>query len=100
MAAVRHQLTRKGLKLGGIRVHAVRSIALTVVLLLGTALPDRTTAAAPFLSGRVTMVAWPAPIGHRQPRVVDIPTSNSASPSQLDMLDKALDRKLTICRGC
>jgi hypothetical protein len=40
-----------------------------------------------------------APIGHRQPRVGDVPSEDSAS--KLDAEDAALDRKIkSICRGC
>jgi hypothetical protein len=44
---------------------------------------------------------WQAPIGHRQPDVTDI-SKVQPVPSDLELqaLDKALDRKLTICRGC
>jgi|GEM_PF-1932933 len=45
---------------------------------------------------------WPAPTGHRQPRVDQVPadTSNSASDA-VKREDADLDRKLkSICRGC
>ena len=44
-----------------------------------------------------------APIGHRQPRVSDVPSENSKSgnPARIDPEDAALDRKIkSICRGC
>jgi len=44
-------------------------------------------------------VAWPAPVGHFQPRARDIPLSVSSSPEQ-DARDRLLDEKLRICRGC
>jgi hypothetical protein len=43
---------------------------------------------------------WSAPIGHRQPSVRDLP---SETPSELERIgdqDRAVDRKLIICRGC
>lgn len=45
---------------------------------------------------------WPAPVGHRQPRVADIPQSSdlSAWEREQQQLDAELDRKLIICRGC
>jgi hypothetical protein len=44
---------------------------------------------------------WPAPVGHRQPRVADIPTSASPSWQTLDQEDVNVDRKIrNICRGC
>lgn len=44
-----------------------------------------------------------APVGHRQPRVSDVPSENSKSgnPAQIDAEEAALDRKIrSICRGC
>ncbi|WFU39109.1 hypothetical protein QA640_32685 [Bradyrhizobium sp. CB82] len=45
---------------------------------------------------------WRAPIGHRQPRRADIQIDDSISEweRQQDRLNKELDRKLIICRGC
>ncbi|QOZ68018.1 hypothetical protein WN72_18140 [Bradyrhizobium arachidis] len=42
------------------------------------------------------------PIGHRQPRLRDIPPSAgpSAAEAELRRLDTEVDRKLIICRGC
>lgn len=44
---------------------------------------------------------WQAPIGHRQPEVADI-SKVKPLPSDLELqaLDQAIDRKLTICHGC
>jgi hypothetical protein len=40
-----------------------------------------------------------APVGHRQPRAADVPSS-TGSPAD-SAADKALDRKIkSICRGC
>lgn len=43
-----------------------------------------------------------APIGHRQPRQIDVPLVAAMSPidSELRRLDAEVDRKLIICRGC
>jgi hypothetical protein len=51
---------------------------------------------------RTISVAWPAPVGHFQPRAPDIPigTPLSATPEEQETLDRALDDKLKICRGC
>jgi hypothetical protein len=45
---------------------------------------------------------WRAPIGHRQPRRADIELNEtmSAWERQQDRVNKELDRKLLICRGC
>ena len=46
--------------------------------------------------------AWPAPLGHFQPRASDIPTGIPLSPSRAEQesLDRDIDEKLKICRGC
>jgi hypothetical protein len=41
-----------------------------------------------------------APIGHRQPTAQDVPRDESKTIDAVDKLDKELDRKLGICRGC
>jgi hypothetical protein len=44
---------------------------------------------------------WSAPVGHRQPRAADVPTSMSASRYVLDQEDANVDRKIRgVCRGC
>jgi NAD(P)-dependent dehydrogenase (short-subunit alcohol dehydrogenase family) len=45
-------------------------------------------------------VPWQAPIGHRQPGTADILGNFTPARPQLQALNKAIDRKLTICRGC
>jgi hypothetical protein len=46
---------------------------------------------------------WPAPVGHRQPRVDQVPSEKDLSNpnSAANREDAALDRKIkSICRGC
>jgi hypothetical protein len=46
---------------------------------------------------------WPAPVGHRQPRLDQIPPGkdNSTAAQQEKREDAELDRKIkSICRGC
>ena len=45
---------------------------------------------------------WLAPVGHRQPRLAEVPRSEAVSTweRQQRQLDQELDRKLIICRGC
>ena len=46
---------------------------------------------------------WPAPVGHRQPRVDQVPSENDLNnPNDaIAREDAALERKLkSICRGC
>jgi len=49
-------------------------------------------------SQSVIAVAWPAPVGHFQPRASDIPLSPALADREVR--DLALDEKLKICRGC
>jgi hypothetical protein len=41
-----------------------------------------------------------APVGHRQPLVRDVPLESSNDLEHIGAEDAAVDRKLTICRGC
>jgi hypothetical protein len=41
-----------------------------------------------------------APIGHRQPRRRDAPLEAISELDRISAEDSAIDRKLTICRGC
>jgi hypothetical protein len=45
-------------------------------------------------------VPWQAPIGHRQPGAADLPGYFTPERAELQALDKAIDRKLAICRAC
>jgi hypothetical protein len=50
----------------------------------------------------IRRLPWQAPVGHRQPRVIDVPR-NAGLPSfeaEQRRLDAELDKKLVICRGC
>jgi hypothetical protein len=50
----------------------------------------------------VAAMPWPAPVGHRQPRMNDLLSGMriSGHGSEDDWLDQELDGKLRICRGC
>jgi len=41
-----------------------------------------------------------APVGHRQPGARDVPAQSPGEFERLTAEDAAVDRKLTICRGC
>jgi len=43
-----------------------------------------------------------APVGHRQPRIGDVPAVTQLSPLDLELKreDERIDRKIIICRGC
>lgn len=54
-----------------------------------------------YASNETTTRPWSAPLGHRQPRAVDIPASISASQQIIDQEDANVDRKIKgVCRGC
>jgi hypothetical protein len=56
----------------------------------------------PSVAGEETTTRpWSAPVGHRQPRAAEVPTSTSVSPYVLDQEDANVDRKIGgVCRGC
>jgi hypothetical protein len=56
----------------------------------------------PSMAGEETTTRpWSAPVGHRQPRAADAPTSTSVSQYVLDQEDANVDRKISgICQGC
>ena len=70
--------------------------------LLGLAAILAAAIATPALaSGETATRPWSAPVGHRQPRAVDVPTSAAASQQTLDQEDADVDRKISnVCRGC
>jgi hypothetical protein len=70
----------------------------TAVLLLAVA----SMGAAPSPWPGLIKIAWPAPVGHFQPRAADIPADIPLSPSlqEQEALDRELDAKLKICRSC
>ena len=41
-----------------------------------------------------------APIGHRQPRARDLPSEDIGELEHISDQDRAIDRRLIICRGC
>jgi hypothetical protein len=66
--------------------------ALTAVLSVAIATPA-------LAAGETATKPWLAPVGHRQPRAVDVPPSLSLQ--SLDQEDIYVDRKISgICRGC
>jgi hypothetical protein len=58
------------------------------------------TAPAPLRLTQDTRPRDGAPIGHRQPQARDVPSQNPSDLERLTEEDAAVDRKLTICRGC
>jgi hypothetical protein len=58
------------------------------------------TAAAPLSLAQGARSVGEAPVGHRQPHARDVPTQSPGDLEHLTEEDAAVDRKLTICRGC
>ena len=74
-----------------------------VILLGGTAIAQTGGSKGSTSGGASSGTAWPAPVGHRQPRASDVPSeknlSNPNTPANKE--DAELDRKIkSICRGC
>jgi hypothetical protein len=54
-----------------------------------------------YASNETTTRPWSAPVGHRQPRAIDVPGTTSASTQIFDQEDANIDRKIKgVCRGC
>ena len=58
------------------------------------------TAPAPLRLTQNTRLSGGAPVGHRQPHARDVPSQDPGDLERLTEEDAAVDRKLTICRGC
>jgi hypothetical protein len=71
-------------------------------LSMAAAAPDALAREQAAGTGAIGATVWPAPVGHRQPRAADIPaaTTKHASDAEQERRDRALDRRLRICRGC
>jgi hypothetical protein len=71
-----------------------------------TLVPARSSAefsspsAGPLSVAQDTIIIHEAPIGHRQPRVSDVPPQGPSEIERLTPEDATIDRKLGICRGC
>ena len=61
---------------------------------------EHSTVPAPLRSEQDPRPDAGAPVGHRQPRARDLPAHNPDDLERLTEEDAAVDRKLTICRGC
>ena len=82
-----------------------KRVGMAAILSAAMALPSLTQAMAQgplaYASNETTTMPWSAPVGHRQPRLADIPASTSASQQIIDQEDVIVDRKIKgVCRGC
>jgi hypothetical protein len=79
-------------------------VAVSLLVLLGGGAVAQTGGTKGSTSGGATSGSTPsAPVGHRQPRVADVPNEkNLSDPNDpLSKENQALDKKIkSICRGC
>jgi hypothetical protein len=79
-------------------------VAVSLLVLLGGGAVAQTGGTKGSTSGGATSGSPPqAPVGHRQPRVSDVPSEkNLSDPNDpLSKENQALDKKIkSICRGC
>jgi hypothetical protein len=84
------------------------SYALVAVTLLWSAAaaqnnpaqPPRGSSGSAQSMGQPASSAREAPIGHRQPRAKDVPSSTEENLGARSREDEIIDRKLRICRDC
>ena len=75
----------------------MRLVRFLITVAALTVAAHRADAQAPAAQSGMISAAWPAPVGHFQPRAGDIPSGIALSPS---LADRDFDDKLRICRGC
>jgi hypothetical protein len=78
-------------------------VAAALVVLLGGAAVAQTGTKGSTSSGASSGSSPQAPVGHRQPRVGDVPNEKNLSDANdpLSKENQALDKKIkSICRGC
>ncbi len=67
---------------------------------IGAAATSTTSVSVPEIAPPGHGLRWRAPIGHRQPHARDVPSESSDDLGHLSEEDRAVDRRLVICRGC
>jgi hypothetical protein len=73
-------------------------LVLVVTLATPTFARDVVHDAGTYAMNETTTKPWSAPVGHRQPRVADVP---AAASMPIDPEDAIVDRKIKgVCRGC
>jgi hypothetical protein len=74
-------------------------IVAVAAAILAVGMPGRAAVADP---ARIAQARNEAPVGHRQPRVQDLPANVQHDEDKASAEQDALDRKLqnSICRGC
>jgi hypothetical protein len=83
---------------------AVALLALGLIVPAASAMEPRAQDPTVGMTDRVQTRAMPlpAPVGHRQPRAADIPAglAKNMSDEEHERRERALSRRLQICRGC
>ena len=78
-----------------------RLLVLVATMATRALAPEMVQASSAIALDVTTTRPWSAPIGHRQPRAIDIPASVSAHQEIIDLEDVNVDRKIRgVCRGC
>jgi hypothetical protein len=78
-------------------------MATTVLLLVAGSMATAQTGGTKNPTSSEKQGPWPAPVGHRQPRVDQVPSEKDLNNpnSAANREDALLDRKIkSICRGC
>jgi hypothetical protein len=82
--------------------HSLLCVAVFAALLLGPGLLSaQEQITPPSQGGPYINAPLPAPVGHRQPRVGDVPVTDKTAAELAEERQQAdLNRRLRICRGC
>jgi hypothetical protein len=78
-----------------------RLLVLVATMATRAPAPEMVQASSAIALDVTTTRPWSAPVGHRQPRAIDIPASVSVHQQIIDPEDVNVDRKIKgVCRGC
>jgi hypothetical protein len=100
----RAALLTKPLRIAAIETLLTGALMLTCGLAASAREPNvpRAPQRSPGMAAVTTGLPWQAPVGHRQPRTKDLTGAADPSPADEDerLIDRAVDHRLSICRGC
>lgn len=79
---------------------AFAALVASAVALSGLLSPVTARAAEQATSVLTSQRPWLAPVGHRQPRTIDVPRDEGVAAREREQLlrDRVIDRSLVICR--
>ena len=78
-------------------------VTMTLVALVASPTAIAQTGSRGSATSSQKQMPWPAPVGHRQPRIDEVPPEKNLSDpnNPVNREDAALDRSIkSICRGC